>query len=176
MMEFNSVAELHAHYKAVRQRLVGTPPPLISPPSRRISPPRMPKSPPDLSKLSVQDYLRHLGRPRTDLTFLNVLAVVARECNITYKQIRSKSKINEIVIPRQIAIWFSVKYKLQKFLTMGYYLNKDHTTIIFAYRKMERHIREGGKLKPQILAMEQTLLAAFPRTTLPADNQPHLGT
>lgn len=112
---------------------------------------------------------------RTDLTFSSTLRFTAYEFHLTDAAIRSRSRIQSISLPRQVAVYLASKNNLQSLAGMGRYLHMDHTTMIHAKQKITALMASDATLRDRILALEARILAAFSRITVPAIRQPHLG-
>jgi len=110
---------------------------------------------------------------RTDLTFSSTLQFAAKEFHITGQQIRSRSRIQQISLPRQIAIYLAAKNHLQSLAGMGRYLKMDHTTMIHAKQRITSLMASDDSLRDRILALETRILAAFSRVPVkvPDDDQ-----
>src|SRR5882724_2886670 len=178
----NDIRAIMENYKEVRNRLRRPPnavpdtginlkrqkPPLSSePPPIQIEPPRIEPSLPDLPLF--------VPFRRTDLTFSSTLQFAAKEFNITGQQIRSRSRIQQISLPRQVAIYLAAKNHLNSLAGMGRYLKMDHTTMIHAKQKITALMASDATLRDRILKLEATILAAYSRIALPADRESHLG-
>lgn len=172
--------ELAGHYRAIRARLRNPPNAVPDKGINLKKPPPTEESkeaevlipvteavidfPPDFSPFK-----------RKDLTFSSTLDFSAKEFGLSPKEIRAHTRIQAVLLPRQIAVWIAWKYRLNSLSSMGNYLDMDHTTMIHARNKIDRLIDQDDTLRQRIFSLEDRLLAAFPRTTLPAQCQPHLG-
>src|SRR5882724_1253011 len=176
-----NIRAIMENYKEVRNRLRRPPnavpdtginlkrqkPPLSSePPPIQIEPPRIEPSLPDLPLF--------VPFRRTDLTFSSTLQFAAKEFNISGQQIRSRSRIQQISLPRQVAIYLAAKNHLQSLAGMGRYLKMDHTTMIHAKQRITSLMASDDSLRGRVLALEAKILAAFDRIAVPAQHEPHL--
>ena len=74
--------------------------------------------------------------------------VVAKYYNIDKKDLVSTKKSNDIVYPRQIAMYLCRSIGQMSFPKIAEEFNKkDHTTIMHAYKKIENDIKENSKTK-----------------------------
>lgn len=87
----------------------------------------------------------------------DILKAVANFFNITIDDLLAKKRKKEIVEPRQIAI-----YLLRDILNMSYpyigeRLNRDHTTAIHAYEKINQEINNNSILYQKILLIKESI-------------------
>lgn len=73
---------------------------------------------------------------------------VAKIFNIKLSDLRSKKKHNSIVLPRQVAMYMMRKMTKLSYPEIGQLFGgKDHSTVIYAVRKIESIITEDKKIK-----------------------------
>jgi hypothetical protein len=154
--------DLIKHYSEVRSRLQGQPP---APPRKAIP----------LSILSVKDYPRYVPFNRQNLTFCFILDYVAKEFNISAKDIRARRRVREITLPRSIAVWIGCQIKLRSLTEMGRYLGMDHTTMLHSRNRIRFLMAEDDTFEQRVLCLKVRLLADFDKSTIPAISKPHLG-
>lgn len=76
-------------------------------------------------------------------TVESILKEVAGYFDLKISDLKSKSKLKIIAVPRQIAMYLSRKYTVSSFPEIGEKLGgKDHSTIIHGYNKIEKKIHE----------------------------------
>jgi len=99
----------------------------------------------------VKELLKKNIRPPKTLTITQVIKTVANFYNVEEKNLFEKTRKKEIVKPRQIAMYLlredlnlSYPYVGQKFGQM------DHTTIIYAFRKINEMLKKDEKLIQEI--------------------------
>ena len=74
--------------------------------------------------------------------------IVAKYFNIDKKDLVSTKKSNDIVYPRQIAMYLCRSVGQMSFPKIAEEFNKkDHTTIMHAYKKIEKDVKENSKTK-----------------------------
>ena len=74
--------------------------------------------------------------------------VVAKYYNIDKKDLVSTKKSNDIVYPRQIAMYLCRSIGQMSFPKIAEEFNKkDHTTIMHAYKKIEKDIKDNSNTK-----------------------------
>jgi chromosomal replication initiator protein len=111
-----------------------------------------------LSLQEVKEILKKNTKPIKTLTITQVIKAIAGFYNIEEKDLFEKTRKKEIVKPRQIAMYLmredlnlSYPYVGQKFGQM------DHTTIIYAYRKISDNIKKDEKLNQEICNIRNIL-------------------
>src|SRR5882724_820568 len=176
-----NIRAIMENYKEVRNRL-RRPPNAV--PDTGINLRRVPETPPPEPLIALEpppkpvapNHPPFIPFRRTDLTFSSTLQFAAKEFNITGKDIRSRSRIQQISLPRQIAIYLAAKNHLNSLAGMGRYLKMDHTTMIHAKQRITSLMASDDILRDRILKLEATILAAFnrSRTSFPALGQPLL--
>jgi len=77
----------------------------------------------------------HLPRVRT---MADIAAEVSEETGISVAAMKGPSRYRIIVYPRQEAIWRMVQEDRWTWAQIARFFNRDHTTIIFAFRQVEK--------------------------------------
>ncbi len=72
-----------------------------------------------------------------------VIAKVAAEYHTSPNALIGISRIKELVLPRHIAIYLIYKYLDLSLPKLATIFNRDHTTILYAYRKIERKMAKN---------------------------------
>ncbi|HRZ39592.1 MAG TPA: chromosomal replication initiator protein DnaA [Candidatus Omnitrophota bacterium] len=76
---------------------------------------------------------------------------VARFFDLSLTELKSKKRSKNIIIPRQISMYLARKLTNLSLPEIGgFFGGKDHTTILHAYRKIEKELDENMELKKQI--------------------------
>lgn len=111
----------------------------------------------------VKEILKKNIKPPKTLTITQIIKTIANFYNIDEKNLFEKTRKKEIVKPRQVAMYLmredlnlSYPYVGQKFGQM------DHTTIIYAFRKINEMIKKDEKLNQEINDIRNIL---YERTT-----------
>lgn len=71
----------------------------------------------------------------------NFISKFSNYFNLTADQVKGTSRRKEIVYVRDLVIYFLRTYWSMSFPSIGHLLDKDHTTVMFAYRKVKKNIR-----------------------------------
>ena len=104
-----------------------------------------------LNLVDVEEILKRKIKPISVVTADSVIKIIANYYNIEEKKLNEKTRRQEIVKPRQIAM-----YLLRNDLNTSYpYIGrrlgqKDHTTAIHAYKKITCDIKNDKKLEQEI--------------------------
>lgn len=86
---------------------------------------------------------RPVGRPRKSAFFLptpyTIRAIVCEVFGCTEDELRSKCRSKSLVDARHLAMWFMRECIKMSYPEIGReFSNRDHTTVIHAFRKVER--------------------------------------
>ena len=82
------------------------------------------------------------------------LKICSRSCRITIKvfDIKSKRRTRDISKPRQIAMFLCREHTKSSLPEIGrQFGGKDHTTVIFSYKKISKIAKENKELQTTIL-------------------------
>lgn len=90
--------------------------------------------------MSVQDTVLSLWKgplPRVR-TMANIAAEVSEETGISVAAMKSPSRYRIIVYPRQYAMWRMVEEGRWTWAQIGRFFNRDHSTVVHAWRQVEK--------------------------------------
>ncbi|MEK7090317.1 MAG: chromosomal replication initiator protein DnaA [Patescibacteria group bacterium] len=111
-----------------------------------------------LTLAEIKEFLAKNVKPKKVATAQQIIKAVAQYYNITEKNIFEKTRIKEIVRPRQIAMYLlredfsgSYPYIGQKF---G---GRDHTTAIHSYEKIADEIKKNERTREEINQIRASL-------------------
>ncbi len=92
----------------------------------------------DLTMSIVEEMLfEESNKKRLDIDILT--DIVAREFGITKKQLKSKSRKKDFLLPRQVAMYLAREYLGLNLMSIGeFFGGKDHTTVMNAIRKIQK--------------------------------------
>lgn len=83
---------------------------------------------------------------------------VADYYGLSIREIKSKSRIKTVALPRQIAIYLIRKQTDLGFKEIGsLFGGKDHTTILHGYRKISTELKNNPSIREAVEAIEATL-------------------
>ncbi|TSC98273.1 MAG: chromosomal replication initiator protein [Candidatus Peregrinibacteria bacterium Greene1014_49] len=91
-------------------------------------------------------------------TFQEVMEAASKYYSISMNEIVGESRVREILLPRQIAMYIG-RHKLGvSYVHIGeIFGNRDHTTVMSAVRKIEKAIQNDPQLLREVRALEQEL-------------------
>lgn len=111
-----------------------------------------------LSLNEVKEILKKNTKPSKIISFNDIVKVISDFYEVQEKSLFEKTRKKEIVKPRQVAM-----YLLREDLNISYpYIGKkfgqrDHTTVIHAYRKMDGLIKKDIRLNNEIERIREIL-------------------
>lgn len=77
--------------------------------------------------------------------------------NVGIDDLRSRRRLKQFVVPRQIAMYLCRKYTDGSFPEIGEEFHRDHTTVISACAKVENSIKADATLRSQVQELERQL-------------------
>lgn len=83
--------------------------------------------------------------------------IVANHFSIKISDLSSKSRIKDIIIPRQIAIYLSKKLTSKNISEIGLKFNKNHSTIIYNIKKSEEALANNQEFKNIVIKLEDKI-------------------
>ena len=102
----------------------------------------------DLAKEVLKDFTLDKNK---HFTITNIIKSVAGYYNIKVADIKSKRRTRDISVPRQIAMFICREHTKSSLPEIGrQFGGKDHTTVIFSYKKISNLIKENEELKASV--------------------------
>lgn len=100
----------------------------------------------------------HVQAIEEELTAQKIKSVVCEYYGLTKAQIESKSRTKHIANARHIAVYLCRKHLQMPFVKIGFeFGNRDHSTIMSSYEKMNRLLKENESFQQAVLQIEQKL-------------------
>ncbi len=94
-------------------------------------------------------------------TFQDVLEAVSRYYSVSVQDMLGASRVREILVPRQIAMFLGKAHLRMSFVRLGEaFSGRDHTTVMNAVEKIEDKMQHDPQLLREIRALEQELKLA----------------
>lgn len=94
------------------------------------------------------------------VTIDTLIRDVSEYYSITESQLKSKSRISQIALARQIAMYLARNILNMTYQGIGKYFGKDHTTVMSNVQKIQQSIDEGDTtLKNAVDKLKETILA-----------------
>ncbi len=98
---------------------------------------------------------------KADITNEDVITTVAAKCGVTSEAMKGRNRAQEIVMPRQIAMYLMREETGASLAEIGRALGgRDHTTVIHGIEKIEARLQEDPALRTRIIANREALLTA----------------
>ncbi len=89
-------------------------------------------------------------------TFQDILESVSRYYSVSVQDMIGSSRVREILVPRQIAMFLGKKYLRMSFVRLGeMFSGRDHTTVMNAVEKIEQKLQNDPQLLREMRAIEQ---------------------
>jgi chromosomal replication initiator protein len=89
-------------------------------------------------------------------TFQEVMESVSRYYSVSIQDMMSASRVREILMPRQIAMYLGKKYLGMSYVRLGeVFSGRDHTTVMNSMEKIESKMHNDPQLLREVRAIEQ---------------------
>lgn len=83
-----------------------------------------------------------------DLTVPSIISMVAEYFKVSEEKIQSPSRLKDIMLPRQVAMYLAKEYTEQSLKYIGeFFGGKDHTTVMHSIRKIKESVKDDAQLK-----------------------------
>jgi len=97
-------------------------------------------------------------KEKTMVSAEEVIKVVANFYSIDLKEMISSSRKRELVVPRQVAAYLLREELGSSFPLIGKKLGgRDHTTAMYAYKKVNQQVKEEGRIKQEADLIKERL-------------------
>ncbi len=108
-----------------------------------------------LSEQKDQD-IGFKSAPKQAVSFQDLLEGVSRYYSVSVGDMLGGSRVREILVPRQIAMYIGRKHLRMSFVRLGEsFSNRDHTTVMHAVGKIEKKIQEDTQMLREIRTIER---------------------
>lgn len=99
-----------------------------------------------------------ISSENNDITVEQIQKIVADHFKIQENSLRAKTRKQEIVLPRQIAMYLSKNFTRASLKTIGLHFGgRDHSTIIHACKTIERGVANDQTLRQHVDQLEKQL-------------------
>lgn len=110
----------------------------------------------EMAKETLKDIL---GDRRKDITVEMIQKVVAEHCGLKIADMKSNKRLKNLVQARQIAIWLCRDMTKASYPDIGAkFGGKDHSTVIYAAKKIDQQIKDDLKLARFVEEIKNELL------------------
>ncbi len=111
-----------------------------------------------LTRELAQGALRDiLHRQIKKVTIDNILSRVAKAFNVKLADIKSKKKHKFYSLPRQVAMYLARELTELSYPEIGAAFGKDHSTVIYASKKIEKALEQDHSLKNTVEALKKDI-------------------
>ncbi len=91
-------------------------------------------------------------------SFQDLMEAVSRYYSVSMQDIVGASRVREILLPRQIAMYLAKKYQNLSYVRIGeLFSGRDHTTVMNAMQKIESKMHNDHQLLREVRALEKEL-------------------
>lgn len=109
----------------------------------------------ELAKQTLKNIVHDID---TEVGIDYIQKTVSEFFQVDISEIKSKSRKKEIVIPRQVAMYFSKLYTNHSYKVIGHHFGgRDHSTVIHALHSVEDMIETNGQFKNKIEDLRKKL-------------------
>ena len=109
----------------------------------------------DLTKEILKDCIQQVTKP---VDFQKIQECVANEFNIPLMELKTRRRSKNIVLSRQVAMYLSRKLTDASLPEIArVFGGKDHTTVLYAYNKIESELKKNDNLKQRVDKITQSL-------------------
>ena len=110
------------------------------------------KSTPNISM--ARSFIRDYKKVETDIE--DIQSIIAGYFDIPKKELISSKRHRAYSYPRQIAMYFSRKYSSLSYKEIGeYFGQKDHSTVIYAVKRIDSLKAKNKKLQKDLINIER---------------------
>ena len=109
----------------------------------------------DLARVALRDlFVVRRGQPTMD----DIVKVITEHYKVKLVDLQSKSRTNSIVFPRQVAMFIARRItKLSLGEIGGFFGGRDHSTVLYAYEKIDKLVQKDRSLHETIQGLLATL-------------------
>ena len=79
-----------------------------------------------------------------------IIDTVCKYYNVKKEQVLSKSRPKNVVIPRQMAMYIAREELNDSFPALVKYFNKDHSTIVHAYERVQKALKNNDRTRKEL--------------------------
>ncbi len=114
----------------------------------------------ELSRQSAAKALSDVFMPSTlNLTMEEILRTTSRHFEVEAADLRSKGRRQELVLPRQVAMYLIRELTPHSYPEIGHFFSgRDHSTVVYAVQKVAEQLALNHELGEKIKAVKQDLL------------------
>ena len=112
----------------------------------------------DLAKRVMKNFVKTAAR---EMTIENIQKLVCDYYHVSYDRLLTKTRKREVVLARQITMYFAKKFTKQSLKTIGdHFGGFDHTTVIHSCQTVENLMETDTEYKENLLELQQKVQMA----------------
>ena len=105
----------------------------------------------------AESVVKNIVRQRKRITIEVIKKMVCKYYNVSIEDIMSRSRKQNFVRPRQMAIYLSRRYTDSPLQTIGKSFNRYHATALHSINSIERGLKKSGAVQKQVEFFRQKL-------------------
>lgn len=105
----------------------------------------------------AESVVKHIVRQRKSITIDLIKKLVCKYYSVSMQDLMSRSRKQNLVRPRQMAIYLSRHYTDSPLQTIGKSFNRYHATALHAIKCIEQGLKDNGSIKRQVEFFRQKL-------------------
>jgi chromosomal replication initiator protein len=108
----------------------------------------------DLAKQTLQNIIQHVEK---EVSIEFIQKRVVEHFGVTLDELKGKSRKKELVIPRQVAIYFAKEYTDFSLKAIGYHFGgRDHSTVIHAIQSVNDMLKTDKEFRATIQELQKS--------------------
>ncbi len=113
-----------------------------------------------LNRQTVAKALSDVFAPSdVNLTMVDILQRTCEHFGVKIEDIRGKGRRQELVVPRQVAMYLIRELTTHSFPEIGaYFSNRDHSTVMYAVNKVQGQLDSGSEIAKAVRALKESLV------------------
>ncbi len=112
----------------------------------------------DLAKRVMKNFVKTAAR---EMTIENIQKMVCDYYHVAYERLLTKTRKREVVLARQITMYFAKKFTKQSLKTIGdHFGGFDHTTVIHSCQTVENLMETDPEYKENLMEIQQKVQMA----------------
>lgn len=110
-------------------------------------------------QLAIEALNDGAARPTQQITSGDVIQAVCEHFGVEEKELLGRGRSRHIAFPRQVSMYLMRKDADVSLEEIGQALNRDHTTVLHGYRKIEDEMETNSVLRGDVMTIRERLLA-----------------
>lgn len=107
----------------------------------------------------AREVLDHVCGPGGAPDVETIKRVVCRTYRLSEAELVSKSRYKRIVVPRNLAMYFTRRYTEMSFAAIGEIFGREHATVMHSVKRIERQLREDQRFAHQAKYLQEKIEA-----------------